>query len=600
MLFTAIAVITFSYSAEAMIFKSNKVAAQWDTWAYYHEGTYYLYYLITEYSPGEGFGVATSTDGVHWADHGWALRQSKKNNFYLGTGSVWKSPDFDQTGKFICNYSEHRNDASGKRTQNILFAWSKDLLNWTKFDDSTMFKVDTQYYARYGRWDCIFAFPRDEGGYWGTWTATGKTIKGTVGIGYSEDGVTWKALPAPTVQPGVGESGAIYPIKGRIHAMFGAGGGMWAYSSDNISGPYKRAAKNAHLLDRGHTYFSRFLPTPDGLLVNHHQMSGIKLEVDGQAIGRRRDVTYVSPFKRAEVDRKGIMRWKYWQGNEKLKGKVLDVLPASSDGTSNITAALDFNKGIIAEALVTLPRENSRPVSLFFSVADRHYALRILHNGAVEMGTVDAFGKNWKKVHGANREWRFGPTVSLRILLRAGMMEVYLDDHFVECWTMGCHGAKMVTLGMVNEGTIKNIKLWEMSLKPTKAPEIAEPLKTTVTASSIYDSRYAAEYAADGDTRSRWCSSRPYGKSEWLQFDLGSEQDISRVIIDWEVAYAKTYELQISSDGNRWRTLCRITEGNGGRDVIDNLNAAGRYLRLNLEKRETEHGYSIYEVQVMK
>lgn len=59
----AIALVLFSYSVEAMIFKSEEVAAQWDTWAYYHEGTYYLYYLITEYSPGEGFGVATSKDG---------------------------------------------------------------------------------------------------------------------------------------------------------------------------------------------------------------------------------------------------------------------------------------------------------------------------------------------------------------------------------------------------------------------------------------------------------------------------------------------------------------------------------------------------------
>jgi hypothetical protein len=47
-----------------MIFRSDRVKAQRDTWAYYHQGTYYLYYLITEDSPGEGFGVATSEDGV--------------------------------------------------------------------------------------------------------------------------------------------------------------------------------------------------------------------------------------------------------------------------------------------------------------------------------------------------------------------------------------------------------------------------------------------------------------------------------------------------------------------------------------------------------
>ena len=151
-----------------MIFKSDNVKAHWDTWAYYHEGTYYLYYLITESSAGEGFGVATSEDGVHWHDHGWAIRESELNLEFLGTGAVWKSPDFEQSGRFICNYSEHRKDETGRTTQNILFAWSTDLIHWVKFGEYYIFKVDQRYYHTYGRWDCIFPMPRAKGGYWGT------------------------------------------------------------------------------------------------------------------------------------------------------------------------------------------------------------------------------------------------------------------------------------------------------------------------------------------------------------------------------------------------------------------------------------------------
>ena len=51
---------------DALMFQSKAVTSQWDTWAMIENGTYYAYYLITEYSPGEGFGVATSSDGVHW------------------------------------------------------------------------------------------------------------------------------------------------------------------------------------------------------------------------------------------------------------------------------------------------------------------------------------------------------------------------------------------------------------------------------------------------------------------------------------------------------------------------------------------------------
>lgn len=58
-------VIGLCAEADAMIFKSDTVTAQWDTWCYDHNGTYYLYYLVTEHT-GEGFCVATSKDGVFW------------------------------------------------------------------------------------------------------------------------------------------------------------------------------------------------------------------------------------------------------------------------------------------------------------------------------------------------------------------------------------------------------------------------------------------------------------------------------------------------------------------------------------------------------
>jgi len=434
-------------SAYGMIFKSDTVTGQWDTWCYHHDGTYYLYYLITE-KTGEGFGVATAKDGVHWKDRGWAIRTSKKNTFYLGTGSVWKSPDFKKTGRFLCNYSEHRKDKAGKRTQNILFAWSKDLIHWNKFGDEKMFKVDTEHYAQYGRWDCIFSIPRDKGGYWGTWTATGTKRKRTIGIGYSQDGVTWKALPPPIVEPGVYESGAFYRFGSRLHAMFGAAGNMWAYSADKVTGPYKRCKINPLLLARGHTYFSRFFPTPDGLLVNHHSMTG---EMKRRLIGFE---TYASPLKVAGVDKEGVLRFKYWKGNETLKGEALKT-----------AADLDFGKGIVVEGTLPLPGDKEDKSSAVQIKADKqNYIVRLLHDGSVEMGTVDAGGANWKRKHGVNRQWKFGKRVSLRLLMRRGMLELYLDDHFMECWTMGCHRAKKVTIGVPD----REMKVWQMTLRGWK------------------------------------------------------------------------------------------------------------------------------------
>ena len=67
-----------------MIFKSEIVKSQWDTWGYYHEGTYFLYYLIADGRTWDGFGVATSTDGVHWHDHGWEVQHMANRTWAYG------------------------------------------------------------------------------------------------------------------------------------------------------------------------------------------------------------------------------------------------------------------------------------------------------------------------------------------------------------------------------------------------------------------------------------------------------------------------------------------------------------------------------------
>ena len=71
--------------------------------AFVENETYYAYYLITEHSPGEGFGVATSSDGQHWTDHGyvWHGPSWVNHRWWEGTGAVWRAADFNKTG-FFC------------------------------------------------------------------------------------------------------------------------------------------------------------------------------------------------------------------------------------------------------------------------------------------------------------------------------------------------------------------------------------------------------------------------------------------------------------------------------------------------------------------
>ncbi len=431
-----------------MIFKSQQVTDQWDTWCFHHDGTYFLYYLISGDRLGEGFGVATSVDGVHYDDQGWALRASSEMVRYLGTGAVWKAPDFDRSGLFVCNYSEWRQEPNGRETQNILFAWSTDLVEWHKFGDEHMFRADEWHYDKYGRWDCIYPMPRAEGGYYGIWTAA------PMALGYTEDGLTWHAMEPPTFEPEATEAGAFWPIGDKVYAMLGGNGAMWSYVADNVAGPYRRSPRNACLLNAGNTYFSRFLSTPEGLLVNHHSMSpgGV----------------YAAPLKRAEVDSEGTLRLQYWEGNDALKGEGVAVLsngPATPAMTL-VTDYLNFRSGIVAEGTIQMPRVMAEVAGVYLYAGATGFAVRLLPGGVVEIGQMDAFGDYWGPQQRVDREWSFPPNPRFRLLARRGMMEFYLDEQLIECQQLTGTGAvERARIGVIGpRGAVQDVRAWEMSL----------------------------------------------------------------------------------------------------------------------------------------
>ncbi len=422
-----------------MIFRTKKFEAAWDTWVYYHDDTFYMYYLIAGKQDFlfDGFGVATSKDGVHFKDYGKKIKASDKMTHYLGTGSVWEDPNDNK--RFLCNYSEYRIDDNGKKQQNILFAWSNDLINWNKFGDDYMFKVDERYYERYGRWDCINTYPRKEGGYWGSWTATPKGLEGgRIGFGYSEDGIKWTALPPNKVIPHAYESGSFIEYNGRFHAMFGADA-MYAYTADDIISDYNRSTKNSMLLASRHTYFSRYFNYKDKILVNHHSM------IEEKSSGSFELITYFAPIKEFTVDAEGIQRWKYWEGNDILKGKSIQ-----SYEDMNLQTGMVFEYDLNA---------NNLPNLFEFLIDESKYKIKINSDGSVNFNAETAPEK-WQMNHEANREIDFGDLLSIRVLTRAGILELYINDYFMESWTMGCSKAENIKL----ISDINNIKCWQMDI----------------------------------------------------------------------------------------------------------------------------------------
>src|SRR4051794_33516034 len=67
------------------------------------------------------------------------------------------------------------------------------------------------------------------------------------------------------------------------------------------------------------------------------------------------------------------------------------------------------------------------------------------------------------------------------------------------------------------------------------------------SASSVENSGTAASKAVDGSMTTRWSSA--FSDPQWIRIDLGASASINRVVLTWEAAYAKAYQVQVSTDG---------------------------------------------------
>ncbi|MEU9798917.1 discoidin domain-containing protein [Streptomyces sp. NPDC051000] len=151
--------------------------------------------------------------------------------------------------------------------------------------------------------------------------------------------------------------------------------------------------------------------------------------------------------------------------------------------------------------------------------------------------------------------------------------------------------AALVTLGALFASSLT------LAAAPTAvAAETLLSQGKAATASSSEGEAYAAAAAFDGNlTGTRWASQ--WRDAEWIQVDLGASRNLSRVVLTWEGAFGKNYQIQVSDDGTNWRTAASVTGGDGGTDEIA-VSGSGRYVRMNGLVRSGGYGYSLWEFQV--
>lgn len=130
--------------------------------------------------------------------------------------------------------------------------------------------------------------------------------------------------------------------------------------------------------------------------------------------------------------------------------------------------------------------------------------------------------------------------------------------------------------------------------------ELSDALKlpiATVFVSSVQpNTNHVAANAVDGNLATRWSSA--WSDPQWLTLDLGASKAINRIVLRWEGAYSRDFDVQISSDNNTFTTF-RSIRGKSSSAVDDlAVTATGRYVRLHSLARATTYGVSLWELEV--
>jgi hypothetical protein len=121
-------------------------------------------------------------------------------------------------------------------------------------------------------------------------------------------------------------------------------------------------------------------------------------------------------------------------------------------------------------------------------------------------------------------------------------------------------------------------------------------LSRPVMVSSVQFGGVEGKYAVDGNASTRWSSK--YSDPQWIYVDMGATYTIERVVLNWEAAYAKRYDIQVSADARNWKTVFTEGNGNGGIDDVRISPVSARYVRMLGLQRGTQWGYSLWEIGV--
>jgi len=267
------------------------------------------------------------------------------------------------------------------------------------------------------------------------------------------------------------------------------------------------------------------------------------------------------------------------------------LTPWKADASTDVSSAISAVDGHDGKAMRLDYDFNGRSGyafaarSLDLSVPDNYeisfWARGEMLPNTLEIKFTDASGENvhWRQVRGFQATggwtryvikkrqilWAWGPNPD-RTFRGAARIEVVV--------TAGQGGAGWLE--------IDQLELRELPPEPSVAPR-------PVASATSEDGLNLAARAVDDDPLTFWRTTGAGVQS--LTLDLGYEREFGGLTLRWaDRMAASRYRLMASSDGNGWRELASVTDGNGGVDWLRTPEASARWLRLDLLAPRDESG----------
>ncbi|MEU1268536.1 discoidin domain-containing protein [Streptomyces sp. NPDC005799] len=179
-------------------------------------------------------------------------------------------------------------------------------------------------------------------------------------------------------------------------------------------------------------------------------------------------------------------------------------------------------------------------------------------------------------------------------------------DAYTQSVPLGDRSARHVRVRCLTRATGWGSSLWALSVYDGARPGTDLALHAPAAASSTDGDDHGPANVTDGDATTRWSSA--YEDDQWICVDLGSTQSFDRADLVWEQAYARTFVVEVSTDGEQWTDAASVDNtavplpfngGDASLRVTDFEARTARHVRLSCGIRNTSWGNSLWSLAVV-